>query len=60
MLLLILQVMPEIIKTTGDYKRLLSYQKADVIYRITFFFCRAFFEKGDRTVDQMIQAAQEA
>jgi hypothetical protein len=52
--------MPEIIKTTGDYKRLLSYQKADVIYRITFFFCRAFFEKGDRTVDQMIQAAQEA
>ena len=49
--------MPEIIKTTGDYKRLLSYQKADVIYRITFFFCRTFLEKGDRTVDQMIQAA---
>lgn len=52
--------MLEIIKTTGDYKRLLSYQKADVIYRIKFFFCRAFLEKGDRTVDQMIQAAQEA
>lgn len=50
--------MPEIIKTTGDYKRLLSYQKADVIYRITFFFCRTFLEKGDRTVDQMIQAAR--
>lgn len=50
--------MPEIIKTTGDYKRLLSYQKADVIYRMTFFFCRTFLEKGDRTVDQMIQAAR--
>lgn len=50
--------MPEIIKTTGDYKRLLSYQKADVIYRITFFFCHTFLEKGDRTVDQMIQAAR--
>ena len=50
--------MPEIIKTTGDYKSLLSYQKADVIYRITFFFCHTFLEKGDRTVDQMIQAAR--
>ncbi len=30
--------MPEIIKSTGDYKKLLSYQKTDVIYQITFFF----------------------
>lgn len=52
--------MPEIIKTTGDYKRLLSYRKVDVIYRITFFFCRTSLEKGGRTVDQMIQAAQKA
>ena len=50
--------MPEIIKSTGDYKKLLSYQKTDVIYLITFFFCHNFLDIGDRTVDQMIQAAR--
>lgn len=50
--------MPEIIKSTGDYKKLLSYQKTDVIYQITFFFCHNFLDIGDRTVDQMIQAAR--
>lgn len=43
--------MPEIIKSTGDYKKLLSYQKTDVIYLITFFFCHNFLDIGDRTVD---------
>jgi four helix bundle suffix protein len=42
----------------GNYRRLLSYQKAEVVYDITFRFCQRFLAKGDRTVDQMIQASR--
>lgn len=42
----------------GHYQKLLSYRKAEVVYDITFHFCRRFLSKGDRTVDQMIQAAR--
>ncbi len=42
----------------GNYRELLSYQKAEVVYDITFRFCHKFLAKGDRTVDQMIQAAR--
>lgn len=42
----------------GNYQDLLSYQKAEVIYDITFRFCGRFLKKGDRTIDQMIQAAR--
>jgi four helix bundle suffix protein len=42
----------------GDYQTLLSYQKSEVIYQITFRFCERFLKKGDRTVDQMVQAAR--
>jgi len=42
----------------GNYRELLSYQKGEVIYDITFRFCRKFLTKGDRTIDQMIQAAR--
>src|ERR1051325_10536686 len=41
-----------------DYKLLLSYQKAEIVYDITFRFCHKFLSKGDRTIDQMIQAAR--
>ena len=42
----------------GDYQTLLSFQKAEVIYDITFRFAHKYFSKGDRTVDQMIQSAR--
>jgi four helix bundle suffix protein len=42
----------------GNYRKLLSYQKAEVVYDITFRFCQRFLSKGDRTIDQMIQAAR--
>lgn len=42
----------------GNYKSLLSYRKAEVIYDITFHFCRRFLARPDRTIDQMIQAAR--
>lgn len=42
----------------GNYRELLSYQEGEVIYDITFRFCHKFLHKGDRTIDQMIQAAR--
>lgn len=42
----------------GHYQELLSYQKAEVVYDLTYRFCQRFLKKGDRTVDQMVQAAR--
>jgi four helix bundle suffix protein len=42
----------------GDYQTLLSFQKAEVVYDVTFRFAHKFLSKGDRTVDQMIQSAR--
>jgi four helix bundle suffix protein len=49
---------PGFIPQHGNYRELLSYQKAAVIYDITFRFTHRFLNKGDRTADQMIQAAR--
>jgi four helix bundle suffix protein len=42
----------------GDYQTLLSFQKAEVVYDITFRFAHKFLAKSDRTIDQMIQSAR--
>ncbi len=42
----------------GGYKKLLSYQKAEIVFDATVYFCSRFLEKKDRTYDQMIQAAR--
>ena len=42
----------------GDYQTLLSFQKAEVAYDITFRFAHKYLSRGDRTVDQMIQSAR--
>jgi four helix bundle suffix protein len=47
-----------ILPPRGDYQTLLSYQKSEVVFQITYRFCQRFLKKGDRTVDQMIQAAR--
>lgn len=47
-----------IIPPRADYQTLLSYQNAEVVYDITFRFTHKFLGKGDRTIDQMIQAAR--
>lgn len=49
---------PSFLPKHGNYRDLIAYQKAEVIYDITFRFCHRFLSKGDRTVDQMIQAAR--
>lgn len=46
------------IPTHGGYKRLFSYQKAEIVYDATVYFCDRFIDKRSRTHDQMIQAAR--
>ena len=50
--------MEELIPRRGNYKRLLSYQKADVIYCLTYYFVERYIRYNDRTKDQMLQAAR--
>ena len=42
----------------GDYQTLLSFQKGEIVYDITFRFAHKFLSRSDRTVDQMIQSAR--
>jgi four helix bundle suffix protein len=43
----------------GGYEHLLSYQKALIVFNGTVFFVKKWLPKrGDRTVDQMVQAAR--
>lgn len=42
----------------GGYRNLITYQKAEIVYDGTVFFCNKFFKEFDRTVDQMVQAAR--
>ena len=41
------------------YSELRFYQRSDVLYQLTQLFCQRYLPKyGDRTVDQMVQAAR--
>ena len=42
----------------GGYRKLFSYQKAEIIYDGTVYFTNRFFHQYDRTVGQMVQAAR--
>ncbi len=42
----------------GNYRQLFSYKKAEIVYDLTFRFCERFLKRGDRTIDQMVQAAR--
>ncbi len=48
----------DFIAPQGHYKKLVVYQKTECVYDITYFFATHFLERGDRTVDQMVQAAR--
>ena len=48
----------ELIPRRGNYKKLLSYQKTEVIFEMTYYFCHHYLQRGDRTIDQMVQAAR--
>lgn len=49
---------PGFIPPHGNYRALFSYQKAEIAYDLTFRFCQRFLTRGDRTIDQMVQAAR--
>ena len=43
------RTMPEkLIRPVGNYRKLLSYQKTEVIYEMTFYFCQKYLQKGER------------
>ena len=50
--------MEPLVPRQGNYRRLISYRKAEAIYDLTCYFCDTYLRRGDRTVDQMIQAAR--
>ena len=47
-----------IIQPHGGYRKLRSFQTAQIIYDATVVFCDRFIERFSRTRDQMIQAAR--
>ena len=42
----------------GGFRKLKSYQTAEIIYDATIVFCDRFIDKRSRTHDQMVQAAR--
>ena len=42
----------------GGYRKLLSFEKARVVFDATLFFCEKFLDSRDRTYGQMVQAAR--
>lgn len=47
-----------LIPTHGGYRKLRSFQTAQLVYDGTVIFCDRFVEKRSRTHDQMVQAAR--
>ena len=48
-----------VLRKRTNYKNLRFYQRTDVLYQLTQVFCKRYFKPwGDRTVDQMVQAAR--
>ena len=42
----------------GGYRKLKSFQVAQLVYDVTIRFCDRYIEKRSRTHDQMVQAAR--
>ena len=51
-------MMEEIVLPHGNYLELESYRGSVVIFDATADFCTRFLKPGDRTIDQMVQAAR--
>lgn len=50
---------PSVLRKPTVYTELAFYQKSDVLIQLTKVFCERFLPRyGDRTVDQMVQAAR--
>jgi restriction system protein len=49
---------PTLIPPHGGYRKLRSYQTAELVYDLTVAFCDRFIDRRSRTHDQMVQAAR--
>ena len=48
-----------VLRKKTNYTSLRFYHRSDVLYQLTQYFCQRYFKQyGDRTVDQMVQAAR--
>ena len=47
-----------VLRQQANWEDLFFYQKSVVLYQMTFVFTKRFLQRGDRTIDQMIQAAR--
>jgi four helix bundle suffix protein len=50
----------KLISSHGGYRKLRSFQAAQLVYDLTMIFCDRFVEKRSRTHDQMVQAARSS
>lgn len=46
------------LRQKGGYRQLRVYRVTEVIYDTTYYFAHHYLSKGDRTIDQMVQAAR--
>lgn len=53
-----MEELDNLIPTHGGYRNLISFQKAEIVYDGTVYFCKRFFHKYDRIVDRMVKAAR--
>lgn len=51
-------ITPHVLRKQPNWEGLYFYQKANVLYQLTFVFTKRFLIRGDRTIDQMVQAAR--
>ena len=49
---------PTFLRRQTKWENLHFYQKANTLYQLTFAFTQRFLVRGDRTIDQMVQAAR--
>ena len=42
----------------GNYQDLLCFKKSVCVFDVTYYFAHRYLAKGDRTIDQMVQAAR--
>lgn len=48
----------QVLRKQSNWEGLYFYQKSNVLYQLTYAFTQRFLVRGDRTIDQMVQAAR--
>ena len=49
-----------VLRKETNLNKLNFYKRSIVLYQMTISFCQRFYQRGDRTIDQMVQAARSA